>query len=471
MSIKGEKGEIEQVVVAQKLPLAEVEVGRAVQLELFEALVESEKYSRTAEVYDAIPRFVGIRQHGDRISGRFLDPHNQEFVAKRKAYDPDTGQVKNKSFTYNFELTPARIRRQDPKTKVEAYIDCFPGKREEQVEDALRFLSSQPGRSCLINNHVAVRFTLRELQAELKRHKHTYALDELREAIEVMATSVMDIKEEGGASLKSPLFPLRWVPDRDEWLKGDGDTHCYVCFHPLITKSVMELGARQLFYEIAMQLKSPIAVWLLKKMSHYYIYASPHKPYEVLLSSIVRDYGLKTTMRFRDQKRQVMDAIDELVQKKIISCPEPNVIFGGVRGTKVEDVYFELFATEEFTKAMREANARHKQLMAREEAMEILSDLMRQVAVATRPKLELQGPGKPRRPSSLFLTNEQIRELEEETVKAVKAHFEDNKLDTNGKGFLATVKTRIIALAKQKYGITIEPDDLKLPSFPDHPSA
>lgn len=465
------KGENGQVVVAQKLPLTEVEVGRAIQLELFEALVVSDKYSRTAEVYDAIPRFVGIRQHGDRISGRFLDPHNQEFVAKRKAYDPDTGQVKNKSFTYNFELTPARIKRRDPKTKVEAYIDCFPGKREEQVEDALRFLSSQAGRSCLINNHVAVRFTLRELQTELKRHKHTYALDELREAIEVMATSVMDLKEEGGASLKSPLFPLRWVPDRDEWLKGDGDTHCYVCFHPLITKSVMELGARQLFYEIAMQLKSPIAVWLLKKMSHYYIYASPEKPYEVLLSSIVRDYGLKTTMRFRDQKRQVVDAIDELVQKKIISCPEPNVIFGGVRGTKVEDVYFELYATEEFARAMREANARHKQLMAREEAMEILSDLMRQVAVVTRPKLEFQESGKPPRPSNLFLTDEQIRVLEEETVEVVRQHFEDNKLDTNGKGFLATVKTRIIVLAKQKYGITIEPDDLKLPSFPDQPNA
>lgn len=463
MSAKKKKDDRHHELVAKKLPLAEVEVGRAVQLDLFENLVVSDKYSRTAEVYDAIPRFVGIRQHGARISGRFLDPHNQDFVAKRKAYDPDTGQLRNKAFNYSFELTPARIRRKDKTTQEESYVDCFPGKREEQVEDALRFFSTQPGRSCLINNHVAVRFTLRELQNELKRHKHTYALDELREAIEIMATSIMDIKEEGGASLKSPLFPLRWVPDRDEWLKASGDCHCYVCFHPLITKSVMELGARQLFYEIAMQLKSPIAVWLLKKMSHYYIYASPSKSYDILLTSIVRDYGLKKTMRFRDQKRLVMDAIEELGHKKIISCPEPNMVFGGVRGTKLEDVYFELFATEEFGNAMREANARHKQLLAREEAMEILSDLMRQIALASRPRLDFTPGGPPRKASSgFFLSDDQLRGLEEEVVKDVKKHFDENKIDTACGGFFATVKTRIIALAKQKFGVTIEPDDLIL---------
>ena len=111
-----------------------------------------------------------------------------------------------------------------------------------------------------------------------------------------------------------------------------------------------------------MLLRNQLSRYLFKRLSHNYTQASWDKPYQILLSTIIRDSALVNYSRTRDQERYVDIALDELIgeeeQKKpyVLMHYEKSVRRGP--RNKIEDVLYTLIPSHEFTAQMKKANKR-----------------------------------------------------------------------------------------------------------------
>jgi hypothetical protein len=145
-----------------------------VQMSLFRLFEKEKDYSHTIELYDFIPKYIWGKSK--RIEGKFLEPITREFVCK--------------GIPYKVVLMPARIQ-----TETGDYMDYFPGKREELVEDALRKIMSDI-QGVFLDDAAGTTFTLYQLQTELKNRGHSYSYDQLKESLEILAKTDIELKSE-----------------------------------------------------------------------------------------------------------------------------------------------------------------------------------------------------------------------------------------------------------------------------------
>lgn len=294
------------------------------------------KYSNTIELYDAIPKyFWGRIAKKERVGGRFLDPIERKFKFRGKSY-----QV---------SITPARI-----KDKSGQYIDYYPGKREELVEDALRKMASD-GRGFLLDDLAGVIFTLYELQQELKKRGHSYSKNQIKEAILICQRTNLHLEAgDKQALINSQLFETVGLQTQEDW-KGTGKkTKCFVRFNQLVTRSIKTSSYRQLNYEECMSYKSNLARWLHKRMSHLYIQASFTNTYAIRLTTIVRDSGVKRYKQIRNNLREVKKALDEMRKKKVITSYDDTE--RTYDGRRIVDVKFTIKPSISFIRDMKRAN-------------------------------------------------------------------------------------------------------------------
>jgi hypothetical protein len=269
-----------------------------VQLQLFEFMQPDERnYSNTVELYDFMPKYHWGKT--ERIGGKFLDTLEREFECK--------------GVKYKIEVAPAVIKDRDG---VNRYY--YPSKREELVEDALRRLATAK-QGVFLDDRAAVTFTLYQLQQELKRNGHSYSKDQIKDALLICAkTSITVTTADGTAVLVSNLFETLGLQTREDW-KGTGQkSKAFVRFNSLVTESIKNGTFRQLDYEKAMSYTGVIARQLHKRMSHHYTQASITQPYHILLSTIIRDFGLAEYARPSLNFSQVIKALDEMKSKDVI---------------------------------------------------------------------------------------------------------------------------------------------------------
>lgn len=268
------------------------------QLELFQVALPSERNrSNTVEFYDFVPKYVWGKVK--RIDDMFLKTVKRDF------------ECRGGNFTVR--IAPARLQDGDGNER-----DHFPGKLEELLEDALRKLATE-GHGLFLDNEAAVTFTLYELQRELKRTGHSYSIDQIKNAIMVCVGTTIHITDETGSTLFSDhLFETVGLQTREDW-KGQGEkTKAFVRFNSLVTKSIREGTYRQFNYEIAMSYRTVVARQLHKRMSHHFTQASIHIPYSILLSTVIRDFGLTQYLQARDNLRDVCASLDEMVEKEVL---------------------------------------------------------------------------------------------------------------------------------------------------------
>ena len=67
-----------------------------------------------------------------------------------------------------------------------------------------------------------------------------------------------------------------------------------------------------------MTFQHQLARWFHKRLSHNYTQASLLTPYEIKMSTIVRDSALVNARRVRDQARYIADSLDELKAKQVL---------------------------------------------------------------------------------------------------------------------------------------------------------
>lgn len=334
VSDKEEPTEI--LVPAEAKRLNEYDHTKPTQLTLFEMLLPNEReYSNTVELYDFIPKYHWGKVQ--RINNKFLDSLEREFECR--------------GTKYKVKIRPASIEDRDG---TERYY--YPSKREELVEDALRKFVAE-GQGIFLDQQAGVTFSLYQLQEELKRNGHSYSKDQIKDALLICARTNMTVTSENGSTvLISNLFETLGLQTREDW-KGQGrKSKAFVRFNSLVTKSISSTTFRQINYEKVMRYKNVISRQLHKRMSHHFIQASLVNPYHIMLSTIIRDFGLTQYAQLRDNLRDVQIALDEMVEKKVLLSYKVEKVLENSKRLKLLDAKFILMADPSFISEVIGAN-------------------------------------------------------------------------------------------------------------------
>jgi hypothetical protein len=208
-----------------------------------------------------------------------------------------------------------------------------------------------------LDEQAGVTFSLYQLQEELKRNGHSYSKDQIKDALLICARTNMTVTTDNGSSvLVSNLFETLGLQTRDDWKEQGNKSRAFVRFNSLVTKSITSRTFRQLNYEKVMSYKNVIARQLHKRMSHHYIQASVANPYHILLSTIIRDFGLTQYTQLRDNLRDVQIALDEMVEKKALLSYKVEKTLESSKRAKLLDAKFTLLPDPSFTSEIIGAN-------------------------------------------------------------------------------------------------------------------
>ena len=324
---------------AREKPEKKLEEYKKEQLPLPFIFPKLEKqYSNTIELYDAIPKyFWGRVSSQERIGGRFLNILKREF------------EFRNRAFTV--KISPARMI---DKRGIEK--DYYPGKREELIEDALRKMACD-GKGLFLDDQAAVIFSLNQLQKELKVMGHTYSISQIKDAIFIcQKTNIMLESADGETTVSFQIFETIGLRTWNDWKQTGKKTKCFVRFNTLVTKSIKNGTFRQLNYRECMTYKKNLSRWLHKRMSHLFRQASWKEPYSIMLTTIIRDSGMKRYEQLKDNLSEVRKVCNEMVQKNVLSDFKEDRRYCG---RKIIDVKFILRPGYSFIRDMIRANKRH----------------------------------------------------------------------------------------------------------------
>jgi len=275
----------------KKKSLEQHKISKPEQLMLFELDPEDDDYSQSVELYDFIPKYFWGK--AERLNDKFLENINREFECRGRLYQ--------------LTLMPARL--EEGKNEFREY---YPSQREELVEDALRKLMTER-HGVMLDGDVGIVFTLYQLQKELKDKGHSYSYDEIKDAIRVLNNTDIILKDEND-QLETAFSPIE-----NYGFSGEGaETKTFVKFSPLVTHSIKTGNFRLINYDTAMSYKTIIARQLHKRMSHHYIQASLTNPYEILLTTVIRDFGLTRQKRIVHNLVEVEQSIKEMKEKNVI---------------------------------------------------------------------------------------------------------------------------------------------------------
>jgi hypothetical protein len=303
------------------------------QLSLFDLIENEKEFSHTIELYDFMPKYVWGKV--ERVAGVFLPRLEREFECRGRKY--------------KLTLYPASVEDEEGNEKY-----FYPAKREEVVEDALRKLMAD-GSGVFLNGEAAVTFTIYQLQKELKENGHSYSRDQIKESLKILARTDIELKSENGNTevLFSPIETLGFKGE-------DGESQTFVRFSPLVTNSIKEKTFRLFNYEKVMSYRSVIARQLHKRMSHHYTQASFTDSYNILLTTIIRDFGLVRRKQLKDNLRDVESAIEEMKEKNVVLSCKIEKILENTSRIKVGDVKMTFLPHPEFINEVKRANARKK---------------------------------------------------------------------------------------------------------------
>jgi len=326
--------------------LESAKLTRTPQMSLFEILdprprADSGPYSNTIEFYDSLPKYSWEAQR------EFKDLKNAIL----------TRRCVLRGIEFTAIIKPAIIRKPDGST-----VLIYPGPREELLEDALRKLAVS-GNGAIIEGRAGVTFTLYQLQQELASTGHSYNLNEIKEAIQVCRGATLECQQIDGESyISSSFFPMVGLTTRGDFLKKGGNARCYVQFSPMVDSSIQSLTFRQFNYRLSMGIKSPLARFLFKRMSHYYVQASEKNPYTPSLVSFLSQSPRVPSPRMPENIRAMKNALDILVEHEVIERYEANP---AKKGRKTLDVYYVIYPHPTFIKDAIIANKKAKLIKLR----------------------------------------------------------------------------------------------------------
>ena len=351
--------------------MSKVTPPNALQLVLFE--LEDRSQSHLIALYDLAPRYVFASRDGGRSAE--TAPAKGNFVASIKR------EFTYRGSTFNLTIQPARLTRvvnrdegaaqADSPTEIE--YEVFPAEREQVVEHVVRRLAMDRSRLSLGGENrdkVQMRFTLYEIQRELRAVGHTLSIRDIRESLTILARSRIIIAKPGdgakkgrGANLlESTAFPVLAIRSRPDLVGDEGsDEETHLQFNPLVSSAIRNLEFKPVSYQWLMRLKSPVSRWLYNRLSAEYDYSGADAPGDLGVKAmtlsadeIIKNSGMNVWSRRRDTLRAVTSAVDALVEEGILTSVEK--LYDKI-GARIEGITYVMLPSAKFLAQVRKAQA------------------------------------------------------------------------------------------------------------------
>ncbi len=291
----------------------------ATQLVLFEA---DDGFSQTIDLYDIAPRFVVTPT---------TDP---AFYSK-----PIRHKFDHRNNDYQITVRPAQITKDDGS---EGF--AFPGEREQIIEKVIRKIATQKGRLNLNNDDIILNFSIHEIRTELKRVNHSFTYAEIKEALRVLHSSIIEIQRidenKNVRIVSASAFPTLAIR---QGLSDEQDT--FVSFNPLVATAIKNLHFRQISYETEMALPTALSRWLYTRIFQTLVYQKDENYLSLYANQIAESAGLGKWTRERDLFRYIERAFEALKSKGLIEHFEREDV---KEGRKIADVIFHLKISDKF---------------------------------------------------------------------------------------------------------------------------
>ena len=304
-------------------------------------LSKRNNYSANVGLYDFVPKYY----HGDlekiRKNGKYLDILSKEFVYKKQ--------------DMVLSVSPALIKQKNGNTKA-----FYPSQREEIVEDVLRKFATDPSKSCFLDDRLSVRFTIYDLRKELIRINHEYSYSQIRESLQILSKVNIEIKTENGKStFSSNMFETFGIVDGNGYVEQFSESDEYnrkvvyfVRFNSLVSNSVKDGTWKILNYTQCMSYKKVISRWLHKRISYIFLLNTDERkkriPYNIMLSTIIRDSGMTEYSSIRLNLAQVQKCLEEMLRVGSINGYEVEKIYDEHKKNKIKDAKFLLYMSDSF---------------------------------------------------------------------------------------------------------------------------
>jgi hypothetical protein len=315
-----------------------LKVDQPLQVTLFET-DEDGKYTNTVDLFDIAPRFVFYSE--PRENGSFVPSIRRDF--------------EHSGVPYQILLRPGRIVRNDG-----LELEQFPGEREQIVEAVVLRLATDRGRLSIheadersaADDAVRLTFSMYEIWKELRKFRHSFALDEIKDALTILHTSVVEITKVDKKSkhvLSSSAFPVMALRQRDD------DERAYLEFNPMVKNAIKQLRYRHMNYEWMMQIPNPLSRWLYKRLCQTVVgLCDSDRPVVVMTArEISRDSGVAPRSRQRDAFRRVTRAVEALVERGIIEECKPHAFR---EGRAISDLSYDFVPTPRFLVEIRRSD-------------------------------------------------------------------------------------------------------------------
>lgn len=303
------------------------------QLNLFQIITSiKDDFSNTIEIYDMLPKYVLNKT-----------PENTDLSTA-----VITRECKIRNTEFILKITPAIIEK-DGKT-----VLMYPQQREEIIEDVLRKLAASGNGIIIGGKQVGVKFTLYELMNELKRTGHTYSLNEIKESIMICRNAeIKCITKNGESIVSSSIFPTVGLTTKEDYRKNTSLAKSFVQFNPLVTESINNLTFRPYNYAVGMSIRSPLARFIYKRMSHYWIQANKNNTYNPSLISFLKQSPRGLSPRMPENVRAMKNALNVLIKSNIVL----NYIEEQIKnGKKIIDIRYTIFPHPDFIQQSKIVN-------------------------------------------------------------------------------------------------------------------
>lgn len=301
---------------------------------LFEKIRGS--YSTTTELYDVLPKYIHDDVEKLRTTDGLLKSLTRDFVFKKQKM--------------SLKISPALVETDGGIEKA-----FYPSVREEIIEDVLRKFATDPDRNEFLDDRLSVKFSLYDLWKELRRIGHTYDYSQIKESLKILVkTNLEIITEDNRVTFSSNMFETLGIVDCNENMQLEYDENYskkviyFIRFNSLVTKSIKEKTWRILNYEQCMSYKKVVARWLHKRISNMFLNAKIEIPYNILLSTIIRDSGMTKYSSLRLNLAQVKKCLEEMIKVGSIDRYEIKTIFDEKKQNKIKDVKFLLYVSQSF---------------------------------------------------------------------------------------------------------------------------
>ena len=318
---------------AKNPPLAPI---KSLQMDLFTQFLANDlsEVSNTIEYWERIPKyFLNAKQIEKLIPEKGQpDPYKYEYRVKNSA---------GVEMPYKVVIQPALIEQLDGKFKA-----FFPTKTEENIEEVLKKIFTEQNYGIHDPNNIEswVKFSYNMIRKELYRMKRGLRHDQIKNSLEIMSKCIITVYEDGREIYTGAILQDYCSIDRSKYLNDTESLH--VARLPLfISHAINTLQYRQFNYVRFMECSEQLTRFLYKRLVNRFINANYLNDYHFTFSDIQQASGLLQQQRDIDNRRKVIDALDELKAKNVIIDYQTDE---RKNGRKITDVKYVIRPHQEF---------------------------------------------------------------------------------------------------------------------------